>query len=634
MFNVISSAPSHADSNVVEATAGPGGSPLAGRSEDTSGSSGPAGRSGGARRLFGDMLASAFGTATRPKVAGTSGNGLPVPALIEEEIGAGVRLITAEGGGRPGEEALFALAISQGLDPSVVASVLWPMGINPLGTSGATPGSGDGGQADSALPVGPDESLAGLLASVNPGQSELARSDAAPAGVVIPGWLPGVGDPAMTPAAEATMQAAVAGAIGSAATALGNGMTTEADIVSGSVTSALFAAELGAASGAGLVGQPGSSVAGVTSSLGAAPAAGLVGQPGSSVAGVTSSLGAAPAAGLVSQPGSSVAGVISSLGAAAAQLAGSRSIGLVGSEGAERSGSAAFNASAALSVAMTSAAGASSHPGAEPQQRPTRLADLQLQVQSVSGTGSAGGTLASLANTASAAVLPAHWVLTGGGLAPAGVGRAAAVTPFGSDAETVEGVDVPGGVGSEGSGPVTDAGARTHVGARQSQAAADPIDLTGDARNAINGGDSESGSEELARKLAEGIAQRVLAAVASNNWKLQIDLKPAHLGHVSIEMTMHQGQLDAVFDASQASSRALISEGLDRLRQDLQRAGMNVAHLGLNFGSGARSGGNSTPRGREDGQSEVVGGAIDEVASVALSQRPQAAPGDGLDVLV
>jgi len=611
MFNVISSAPSHADSNVVEATAGPGGSPLAGRSEDTSGSSGPAGRSGGARRLFGDMLASAFGTATRPKVAGTSGNGLPVPALIEEEIGAGVRLITAEGGGRPGEEALFALAISQGLDPSVVASVLWPMGINPLGTSGATPGSGDGGQADSALPVGPDESLAGLLASVNPGQSELARSDAAPAGVVIPGWLPGVGDPAMTPAAEATMQAAVAGAIGSAATALGNGMTTEADIVSGSVTSALFAAELGAA-----------------------PAAGLVGQPGSSVAGVTSSLGAAPAAGLVSQPGSSVAGVISSLGAAAAQLAGSRSIGLVGSEGAERSGSAAFNASAALSVAMTSAAGASSHPGAEPQQRPTRLADLQLQVQSVSGTGSAGGTLASLANTASAAVLPAHWVLTGGGLAPAGVGRAAAVTPFGSDAETVEGVDVPGGVGSEGSGPVTDAGARTHVGARQSQAAADPIDLTGDARNAINGGDSESGSEELARKLAEGIAQRVLAAVASNNWKLQIDLKPAHLGHVSIEMTMHQGQLDAVFDASQASSRALISEGLDRLRQDLQRAGMNVAHLGLNFGSGARSGGNSTPRGREDGQSEVVGGAIDEVASVALSQRPQAAPGDGLDVLV
>jgi len=611
MFNVISSAPSHADSNVVEATAGPGGSPLAGRSEDTSGSSGPAGRSGGARRLFGDMLASAFGTATRPKVAGTSGNGLPVPALIEEEIGAGVRLITAEGGGRPGEEALFALAISQGLDPSVVASVLWPMGINPLGTSGATPGSGDGGQADSALPVGPDESLAGLLASVNPGQSELARSDAAPAGVVIPGWLPGVGDPAMTPAAEATMQAAVAGAIGSAATALGNGMTTEADIVSGSVTSALFAAELGAASGAGLVGQPGSSVAGVTSSLGAAPAAGLV-----------------------SQPGSSVAGVISSLGAAAAQLAGSRSIGLVGSEGAERSGSAAFNASAALSVAMTSAAGASSHPGAEPQQRPTRLADLQLQVQSVSGTGSAGGTLASLANTASAAVLPAHWVLTGGGLAPAGVGRAAAVTPFGSDAETVEGVDVPGGVGSEGSGPVTDAGARTHVGARQSQAAADPIDLTGDARNAINGGDSESGSEELARKLAEGIAQRVLAAVASNNWKLQIDLKPAHLGHVSIEMTMHQGQLDAVFDASQASSRALISEGLDRLRQDLQRAGMNVAHLGLNFGSGARSGGNSTPRGREDGQSEVVGGAIDEVASVALSQRPQAAPGDGLDVLV
>jgi flagellar hook-length control protein FliK len=206
--------------------------------------------------------------------------------------------------------------------------------------------------------------------------------------------------------------------------------------------------------------------------------------------------------------------------------------------------------------------------------------------------------------------------------------------PLGSDTETAEGVDVQGGLGSEGTGHVADGGSRNHVGSRQSQPSTDSIDLTGDARNAINGGDSENGSEELARKLAEGVAQRVLAAVASNNWKLQIDLKPAHLGHISIEMTMQQGQLDAVFDASQASSRALISEGLDRLRQDLQRAGMNVAHLGLNFGSGARSGGNSTPRGREEGQSGVVGGVIDDVASVALSQRSQAASDDGLDVMV
>lgn len=589
MINLISSAPSHADSNVVEATAGPGGSPLAGRSEEGSGPSGSAGRSGGARRLFGDMLASAFGTATRPKVAGASGNGLPLPALIEEEIGAGVRLITAEGGGRPGEEALFALAVSQGLDPSVVASVLWPMGINPLGAPGGTLGSGEGGQADSALPGASNEFLAGLLASANPAQSDLAKFDAAQAGVVAQGLLPGTGNAAVAQGTEAMVQAAVAGAIWSAPAALAGGLTTEAPVVNGPVASALVTAQLGAVTVEGPVGQPG------------LPAGGV----------------AAPA-----------------FSAVAAQLAVTQSIGIAGSDGTERPGSAAVNASAIATAALTAAAGASISPGAEHSLRSQRLADLQVQVQSFSGAGSPGASMAGLASTASAAVLPAHWVLAGGGAALAGGARAASVVPLGSDTETAEGVDVQGGLGSEGAGHVADGGSRNHVGSRQSQPSTDSIDLTGDARNAINGGDSENGSEELARKLAEGVAQRVLAAVASNNWKLQIDLKPAHLGHISIEMTMQQGQLDAVFDASQASSRALISEGLDRLRQDLQRAGMNVAHLGLNFGSGARSGGNSTPRGREEGQSRVVGGVTDDVASVALSQRSQAASDDGLDVMV
>jgi flagellar hook-length control protein FliK len=125
----------------------------------------------------------------------------------------------------------------------------------------------------------------------------------------------------------------------------------------------------------------------------------------------------------------------------------------------------------------------------------------------------------------------------------------------------------------------------------------------------------------------------MLAAASSNNWKMQIDLKPAHLGHISVEMSMQQGQLEAVFDAGQASARQLISEGLDRLRQDLQRAGMNVAHLGLNFGSGAGTGGKPTPRGREGQSDQGAAGSVQGVSAGVPGSRSRAGS-DGLDVMV
>jgi flagellar hook-length control protein FliK len=180
-------------------------------------------------------------------------------------------------------------------------------------------------------------------------------------------------------------------------------------------------------------------------------------------------------------------------------------------------------------------------------------------------------------------------------------------------------------------GAVSEVGHRHHT-AKGGANATDPIDLTAEAQRQVDGSgpDAEDG---LARRFAEGVSQRMLASIANNSWKLQIDLKPAHLGHVSIEMSMQQGQLEAVFDAGQASTRHLISDSLERLRQDLQRAGMNVAHLGLNFGGGAGTGGKSTPRGRDEQSTDSTNSSVQELSPVTTGSRSRVGA-DGLDVTV
>ena len=91
MMNLISSATNHADSSVVDAVSGGGGSPLGAKE------SGPDGKPGvsGGRRVFGAMFASAFGEAGGARVATSGGKGLPGPVLQEREVGEGIRLITA-----------------------------------------------------------------------------------------------------------------------------------------------------------------------------------------------------------------------------------------------------------------------------------------------------------------------------------------------------------------------------------------------------------------------------------------------------------------------------------------------------------------------------------------------------------
>jgi len=144
-----------------------------------------------------------------------------------------------------------------------------------------------------------------------------------------------------------------------------------------------------------------------------------------------------------------------------------------------------------------------------------------------------------------------------------------------------------------------------------------------------------SARQSVQEKMSEALAQRMVAQVNRGNWSLQLELKPADLGSISIDMNFHNGRLEAIFDASAAPARALLGDGLDRLRQELEKSGMNVAYLGMQNSSGGSSGGKPTP-GRPDRKS-------DETASVAVAsegvvgveeQRARSRGGSGLDLMV
>jgi flagellar hook-length control protein FliK len=180
-----------------------------------------------------------------------------------------------------------------------------------------------------------------------------------------------------------------------------------------------------------------------------------------------------------------------------------------------------------------------------------------------------------------------------------------------------------------------DAGLQAHRDSYRSTSAQAEVDLTAELEAAQAEGADESAREALRQRVSETVAQRMASQLTRGQMSLHLELKPADLGRVTIEMTLHNGRIEAVFDAATLSARTLISEGLDRLRHELERAGMNVAHLGLQSGSGGSSGGKPTP-GRSDRRGDANGGELtvagqEQVVSESASRRQR---DRGLDLMV
>lgn len=144
--------------------------------------------------------------------------------------------------------------------------------------------------------------------------------------------------------------------------------------------------------------------------------------------------------------------------------------------------------------------------------------------------------------------------------------------------------------------------------------------------------------EKLSHRLAEALGQRLSAQIARGEWKVELALKPHNLGTVDIQLTMKNGALEASFNASEASTRELINDGMPKLKEVLEKSGMELALLDVNVRQNSQNGGNPTP-GRQPSSGQGLSAVKGDTEKTGPAAKPaatgkQTGNQDGLDVLV
>jgi hypothetical protein len=137
---------------------------------------------------------------------------------------------------------------------------------------------------------------------------------------------------------------------------------------------------------------------------------------------------------------------------------------------------------------------------------------------------------------------------------------------------------------------------------------------------------------QLADKLGQALSERLQNQIEQGQWKMELRLKPAHLGKISVELDMNASGLDAIFKTDNAMTRDLIAQGTQRLRDNLTQAGMTVANVWVNSHQQQSTGGNSTPR-QQSGTTPPM--PLEAVEAVDVKKVPNVAKSsDGWDQLV
>ena len=130
------------------------------------------------------------------------------------------------------------------------------------------------------------------------------------------------------------------------------------------------------------------------------------------------------------------------------------------------------------------------------------------------------------------------------------------------------------------------------------------------------------------------LGERMLRELERGHWSIRLMLKPAHLGHIEVEMRLRGGELDAAFMAPLAATRELLQDGLSRLKESLGQAGMDVANLHVKDGQNRQNGGDSTPGQRQFAQSNKEAPSAHAPVPSAEPARSRPRRADGWDVMV
>jgi flagellar hook-length control protein FliK len=138
--------------------------------------------------------------------------------------------------------------------------------------------------------------------------------------------------------------------------------------------------------------------------------------------------------------------------------------------------------------------------------------------------------------------------------------------------------------------------------------------------------------DQLTDKLGQALSERLQDQMEQGQWKMELRLKPAHLGKISVELDMRAGGLDALFKSDNPLTRELIAQSAPKLRDSLAQAGMAVANVWVNSDGQGQTGGNPTPRQTPAGVN-VTDRSLSNPADMNV-QAPKAKSSDGWDELV
>ncbi len=139
--------------------------------------------------------------------------------------------------------------------------------------------------------------------------------------------------------------------------------------------------------------------------------------------------------------------------------------------------------------------------------------------------------------------------------------------------------------------------------------------------------------QNLADKMGQAVGQRILSEMEKGQWHLKLQLRPATLGHIEVEMRMRSGEFDAVFTAPNATTRDLLQDGMSKLRETLSQMGMDIAGIHVGDGQTGQSGGDPTPGSSKGKPAQAQASAPASTAEISRAPRVKD-PNDGLDVLV
>ena len=135
--------------------------------------------------------------------------------------------------------------------------------------------------------------------------------------------------------------------------------------------------------------------------------------------------------------------------------------------------------------------------------------------------------------------------------------------------------------------------------------------------------------DQLSQRLSQVLGQRLSVQIERGSWRVEMDLHPASMGRIEVQLEMKNGELEANFLSSNAATRELLNDSMPRLREMFEQFGMNSAYLGLGSSNQGQSDGNSPPR-QSGPQADVDG----DEKSIAQETARKPVSDDGLDVLV